>query len=60
MTPQQQREKELNKLIHSDFQKLVAMYRHAIGIPRGPTPTPTATVTVMIKAILAKEFPEKK
>ena len=55
-----QREIELNKLVHSDFQKLVAIYRQAIGMPRGPTPTPTATATVMINAILAKEFPEKK
>ena len=55
-----QRETELNKLVHSDWKKLVAIYRHVIGMPRGPTPTPTATATVMIKAILAKEFPEKK
>ena len=59
MTRQQQREKELNKLVHDDFKKLVALYRQALGIPRGPTPTPTATATVMIAAILAKEFPEK-
>jgi hypothetical protein len=56
----QQREKELNKLVHDDFQKLAAIYRQAIGMPRGPTPTPVATATVMVKAILAKEFPEKK
>jgi hypothetical protein len=56
----QQRETELNKLVHGDFKKLVAAYRQAIGMPRGPTPTPTATATVMIKAILAKEFPETK
>ena len=53
----QQREIELNKLVHGDFQKLVAIYRLALGMPRGPTPTPKATATVMIKAILAKEFP---
>ena len=54
------REIELNKLVHSDFKKLVAIYRQALGMPRGPTPTPTATATAMIKAILAKEFPETK
>jgi hypothetical protein len=55
-----QREIELNKLVHSDFKKLVATYRQAIGMPRGLTPTPTATATAMIAAILAKEFPEKQ
>ena len=56
----QQREQELNKLVHSDFKKLVAIYRQALGIPRGLTPTPTATATEMINVILAKEFPEKQ
>jgi len=55
----QQREIELNKLVHSDFKRLVAMYRHALGISR-PAPTPAATATEMIKTVLAKEFPEKK
>jgi hypothetical protein len=55
-----QREVELNKLVHSDFKKLIAIYRKAIGMPPGATPTPVATASVMIKAILAKEFPEKK
>ena len=54
------REIELNKLVHSDFKKLVAIYRHAIGIPRGPTPTPVATASEMIRTILAKEFPDAK
>jgi hypothetical protein len=56
---QRLREIELNKLVHSDFKRLVAMYRHALGLLR-PAPTPAATATEMIKTILAKEFPEKK
>jgi hypothetical protein len=57
---ERRREIELNKLVHSDFKKLVATHRHAIGLPRGPTPTPVATATEMIKTILAKEFLEKR
>ena len=52
------REIELNKLVHSDFKKLVAIYRKAIGMPPGPTPV--ATASEMIRAILAKEFPDSK
>jgi hypothetical protein len=50
------REIELNKLVYSDFKRLVATYRHALGIQR-PAPTPPATATEMIRVILAKEFP---
>ena len=56
----QDRERELVKLMHSDFQKLVALYRKAIGMPPGLTPTPSATASQMIKVILDKEFPAKK
>jgi hypothetical protein len=56
----QQREIELNKMVHSDFKKLVALYHKSLGMPPGPTPTPAATASVMIKAILAKDYPEKK